>query len=69
MPTLGSLFGYLPLCSGSSGLALRGEGCELQERLTMPLGGPAQTLADVVAEEAARVPTSRPLVGSFRVSS
>jgi hypothetical protein len=68
-PALGSPFGGLPLRSGSSRPALRGEGCELPERLAMPMCSPTQSLADVVAEEAARVPASRPGVGPFCVSS
>jgi hypothetical protein len=67
-PALGSPFGSLPLHSESSGTVLHGKGRELPERLATPMHGPAQSLADVVAEETAWVPASRPLAVPFRVS-
>ncbi len=69
VPALGSAFGCLPLRSTLSGSALRSKGHELPERLATPMRSLAQSLADVVAEEAARVPASRSSAGPFRVSS
>jgi hypothetical protein len=68
-PALGFLFGSLPFCSRLSSPALRGKARKLLVRLAIPMRGPAQSLANVVAEEAAQVPASWPAVGLFCVSS
>jgi hypothetical protein len=65
---LGSPFGGLPIHSGSSRLILGGEGRELPDLLAMLMRRPVQSLANIMAEEAARKPASLPSAVPFCVS-
>ncbi len=70
VPALGFSFSRLLLLFGLSGpgFLLQVMGRKLPERLATPMRGHAQSLSNVVADEAARVPASQPLAGPFCVS-